>query len=98
MQLFLQLAASIHIVLETGRRTRLRGIDVHGKRASSKNDKLQRTFDTVTFIDTLLDLFTSHTLISDSMTSLSTKLAEREAAGNPIQVGLIGAGKFGSML
>jgi predicted homoserine dehydrogenase-like protein len=31
------------------------------------------------------------------MTSLSTKLAEREAAGNPIQVGLIGAGKFGSM-
>ncbi|KAK4962085.1 hypothetical protein LTR10_002582 [Elasticomyces elasticus] len=31
------------------------------------------------------------------MTSLSTKLAEREAAGKPIQVGLIGAGKFGSM-
>ena len=31
------------------------------------------------------------------MTSLSTKLAEREAAGNPIQVGIIGAGKFGSM-
>lgn len=31
------------------------------------------------------------------MTSLSTKLAEREAAGTPIQVGLIGAGKFGSM-
>ena len=31
------------------------------------------------------------------MTSLSTKLAEREKAGNPIQVGLIGAGKFGSM-
>lgn len=33
-----------------------------------------------------------------TMTSLSTKLAEREAAGKPIQVGLIGAGKFGSML
>lgn len=32
------------------------------------------------------------------MTSLSTKLAEREAAGKPIQIGLIGAGKFGSML
>lgn len=31
------------------------------------------------------------------MTSLSTKLAEREAAGKPIQVGIIGAGKFGSM-
>ncbi len=31
------------------------------------------------------------------MTSLSTKLAEREASGNPIQVGIIGAGKFGSM-
>lgn len=31
------------------------------------------------------------------MTSLSTKLAELEAAGTPIQVGLIGAGKFGSM-
>ena len=31
------------------------------------------------------------------MTSLSTKLAKREAAGNPIQVGIIGAGKFGSM-
>ncbi|KAK5734941.1 hypothetical protein LTR17_008574 [Elasticomyces elasticus] len=31
------------------------------------------------------------------MTSLSTKLAEREASGKPIQVGLIGAGKFGSM-
>ncbi|KAK5705777.1 hypothetical protein LTR17_021366 [Elasticomyces elasticus] len=31
------------------------------------------------------------------MTSLSTKLAKREAAGKPIQVGLIGAGKFGSM-
>lgn len=31
------------------------------------------------------------------MTSLSTKLAELEAAGRPIQVGLIGAGKFGSM-
>ncbi|USW50172.1 Putative SAF domain, NAD(P)-binding domain superfamily [Septoria linicola] len=31
------------------------------------------------------------------MTSLSTKLAEREATGKPIQVGLIGAGKFGSM-
>ncbi|KAH9844567.1 putative saf domain-containing protein, partial [Teratosphaeria destructans] len=31
------------------------------------------------------------------MTSLSTKLAEREKAGKPIQVGLIGAGKFGSM-
>ncbi|KAI1256076.1 hypothetical protein MGN70_002237 [Eutypa lata] len=31
------------------------------------------------------------------MTSLSTKLAELEAAGKPIQVGIIGAGKFGSM-
>ncbi|KAH8657546.1 putative homoserine dehydrogenase [Tricladium varicosporioides] len=31
------------------------------------------------------------------MTSLSTKLAERQAAGKPIRVGLIGAGKFGSM-
>lgn len=31
------------------------------------------------------------------MTSLSTKLAEREANGNPIHVGIIGAGKFGSM-
>ncbi|KAI7232136.1 hypothetical protein KC330_g6059 [Hortaea werneckii] len=31
------------------------------------------------------------------MTSLSTKLAALEAAGKPIQVGLIGAGKFGSM-
>lgn len=31
------------------------------------------------------------------MTSLSTKLAAREAQGRPIQVGLIGAGKFGSM-
>ena len=31
------------------------------------------------------------------MTSLSTKLAEREEAGNLIQVGIIGAGKFGSM-
>jgi predicted homoserine dehydrogenase-like protein len=31
------------------------------------------------------------------MTSLSTKLAKREAAGKPIQVGIIGAGKFGSM-
>lgn len=31
------------------------------------------------------------------MSSLSTKLAAREAAGNPIRVGLIGAGKFGSM-
>lgn len=31
------------------------------------------------------------------MTSLSTKLAEREANGKPIQIGLIGAGKFGSM-
>ena len=31
------------------------------------------------------------------MTSLSSKLAERQAAGNPIRVGLIGAGKFGSM-
>jgi hypothetical protein len=33
-----------------------------------------------------------------AMTSLSTKLAEREASGKPIQIGLIGAGKFGSML
>ncbi|KAG8163036.1 hypothetical protein KVR01_007514 [Diaporthe batatas] len=31
------------------------------------------------------------------MTSLSSKLAELEAAGRPIQIGLIGAGKFGSM-
>ena len=31
------------------------------------------------------------------MTSLSTKLAWREAGGKPIQVGIIGAGKFGSM-
>lgn len=31
------------------------------------------------------------------MTSLSTKLAELEKAGKPIQVGIIGAGKFGSM-
>ncbi|KAK6206613.1 hypothetical protein LQW54_007565 [Pestalotiopsis sp. IQ-011] len=31
------------------------------------------------------------------MTSLSTKLADLEAAGKPIQVGIIGAGKFGSM-
>ncbi|KAK6083407.1 saf domain-containing protein [Seiridium cupressi] len=31
------------------------------------------------------------------MTSLSTKLAELEAIGKPIQVGIIGAGKFGSM-
>lgn len=33
-----------------------------------------------------------------TMTSLSTKLAQLEANGKPIQVGLIGAGKFGSML
>jgi predicted homoserine dehydrogenase-like protein len=31
------------------------------------------------------------------MTSLSSKLAELEASGKPIQVGIIGAGKFGSM-
>jgi len=31
------------------------------------------------------------------MTSLSTKLAQREAEGKPIQIGIIGAGKFGSM-
>lgn len=31
------------------------------------------------------------------MTNLSTKLAALETAGKPIQVGLIGAGKFGSM-
>jgi predicted homoserine dehydrogenase-like protein len=31
------------------------------------------------------------------MTSLSTKLAEFDAAGKPVQVGIIGAGKFGSM-
>lgn len=31
------------------------------------------------------------------MSNLSSKLAAREAAGRPIQVGLIGAGKFGSM-
>ena len=29
--------------------------------------------------------------------SLRTKLAARVAAGNPIRVALIGAGKFGSM-
>ncbi|KAL1647054.1 hypothetical protein SLS58_002824 [Diplodia intermedia] len=32
------------------------------------------------------------------MTSLSTKPAQLETAGKPIQIGLIGAGKFGSML
>lgn len=32
------------------------------------------------------------------MTSLSTKLAQLEIAGKPIQIGIIGAGKFGSML
>lgn len=32
------------------------------------------------------------------MTDLSTKLGQLKAAGKPIQVGLIGAGKFGSML
>lgn len=32
-----------------------------------------------------------------TMTNLSTKLAQLEAAGKPIQVGIIGAGKFGSM-
>ncbi|KAF4539196.1 SAF domain-containing protein [Lasiodiplodia theobromae] len=31
------------------------------------------------------------------MTSLSTKLAQLEIAGKPIQIGIIGAGKFGSM-
>lgn len=31
------------------------------------------------------------------MSNLSSKLAAREAEGRPIQVGLIGAGKFGSM-
>lgn len=31
------------------------------------------------------------------MTSLSTKLAALEEAGKPIQIGIIGAGKFGSM-
>ncbi|KAK1621735.1 SAF domain-containing protein [Colletotrichum phormii] len=31
------------------------------------------------------------------MTSLSTKLADLERAGKPVQVGIIGAGKFGSM-
>lgn len=31
------------------------------------------------------------------MTNLSTKLAQLEATGKPIQVGIIGAGKFGSM-
>ena len=29
--------------------------------------------------------------------NLSTKLMEREAAGRPVTVGLIGAGKFGTM-
>jgi len=37
-------------------------------------------------------------LRSVDMTDLSAKLAQLEAAGSPIQVGLIGAGKFGSML
>lgn len=32
-----------------------------------------------------------------NMTSLSTKLAALEAEGKPIQIGIIGAGKFGSM-
>lgn len=32
------------------------------------------------------------------MTSLSTNLAEIERSGKPIQVGIIGAGKFGTML
>ncbi|MCJ1447830.1 MAG: hypothetical protein MMC23_008342 [Stictis urceolatum] len=31
------------------------------------------------------------------MTSLSTKLQQREEAGYPVRVGIIGAGKFGSM-
>lgn len=31
------------------------------------------------------------------MSNLSTKLAQLEDAGRPIQVGIIGAGKFGSM-
>ncbi|OAA59200.1 SAF domain-containing protein [Niveomyces insectorum RCEF 264] len=31
------------------------------------------------------------------MSQLSTKLAQLEAAGKPIQVGIVGAGKFGSM-
>jgi hypothetical protein len=34
----------------------------------------------------------------EAMTNLSTKLAEHEASGKLIQIGLIGAGKFGSML
>ena len=33
-----------------------------------------------------------------TMTSLSTKLQQREEAGYPVRVGIIGAGKFGSML
>lgn len=33
-----------------------------------------------------------------TMTNLSTKLAQLEAAGRPIQVGIIGAGKFGSSM
>ena len=32
-----------------------------------------------------------------SGTNLHTKLLEREAAGRPVTVGLIGAGKFGTM-
>jgi predicted homoserine dehydrogenase-like protein len=36
--------------------------------------------------------------INPRMTSLSTKLAALKADGKPIQVGIIGAGKFGSML
>lgn len=35
--------------------------------------------------------------VTVKMSNLSSKLAAREAEGRPIQVGLIGAGKFGSM-
>jgi predicted homoserine dehydrogenase-like protein len=44
-----------------------------------------------------IPLDSNTTCKTTTMTSLSTKLAKREADGNPIQVGIIGAGKFGSM-
>src|SRR6185369_8492594 len=34
---------------------------------------------------------------NDKLMSLYTKLQQRAAAGKPVRVGLIGAGKFGSM-
>jgi predicted homoserine dehydrogenase-like protein len=42
-------------------------------------------------------LYLSRVDRTTTMTSLSTKLAKREADGHPVQVGIIGAGKFGSM-